>query len=64
MNDRIALTTDEREALREARRRNRIRVKVIARQLGVCPKTVAHWQLGVRRPTSEQLVAWWKAVGP
>ncbi len=61
---RVSVTEAEREALRAARHRKGIRIKVIARQLGVAPKTLLHWQMGIRRPTSYQLTAWWKAVGP
>lgn len=71
---RVALTAAEREALRAARFypepvksrsshwaiRRRYSLKEIGRALGVSWKTVHRWERGERRPTSEQLEAWWK----
>ena len=70
---RVSLTEAEREALKAARfyaepvrngsyhlMRRRYSLKEIARALGVHWKTVHNWEHGERRPTSEQLEAWWK----
>lgn len=59
---RIALSEAEREALRCSRRNRRMHIKELARALGVAPSTLEKWQLGYRRPTSDQLMRWWRAV--
>lgn len=61
---RVSLTEAERSALISARREEKIRIKALARSLGVAPKTIQSWQMGCRRPTTDQLAAWWRAVSP
>lgn len=59
---RITLADHEREALVAARRRRKIRIKLLARQLGVSPSTLLKWQAGHRRPQPGDLDAWREAV--
>lgn len=62
---RITLTEAAREELRAARRRRGVRIKVIARAIGISPRAVDSWQGGTRRPSAEQLAAWCRIVfGP
>ncbi len=61
---RIILSEADRRALRESRRRRKIRVKVLARALGVHPQTIMLWQSGRRRPMPDDLARWRAAVLP
>lgn len=60
--DRVELSWPQREALASARRIHDIPVKVLARKLGVAPRTLCSWQIGERRPTRLQLACWWREV--
>jgi DNA-binding transcriptional regulator YiaG len=59
---RISLSAEELAHLIELRRARRMRIKVLARHIGVAPKTLQHWQMGCRRPTVENLLAWRNAL--
>ncbi len=59
---RVILAAHERHALRMARRQRRMKVKVLARIVGVHPNTIMQWQGGRRRPMPEDLQRWRDAV--
>ena len=59
---RVWLSTVEREALMAARRDAGLSRKLLAQRLGVSWYTICKWQTGERRPTSEQLRAWWSEL--
>jgi DNA-binding transcriptional regulator YiaG len=62
IEDRVALSVAEREALKAARIKAGYRLKPLAKFLGVGLSTLASWEIGDRRPSSAQLTAWWRAV--
>ncbi len=64
LDSRVALSAAEREALKTARLNWELTAKEVGRKMNVAWRTLYSWESGERRPTSEQLVAWWKAVGP
>jgi transposase-like protein len=59
---RVTLTPEERAQLIAARRERKLRLKVLARLIGVHPNALLHWQAGRRRPTPEHFAAWRDAV--
>lgn len=60
--NRVALPPLARLALIATRRIQGIPVKVLAKRLGVAPRTLISWQMGERRPTQLQLSRWWLEV--
>ena len=61
MSERILLSEAEQLALWRARRRTGLRVKVLARELGVSPGAVMKYQWG-ERPVPVALLEIWKAA--
>jgi hypothetical protein len=59
---RIALSEVERETLRGVAFMRGIPAKVLAHQIGVSPSLFTKWLGGQRRPTQQQMAAWWRAV--
>ena len=60
---RITLDAAERVELRLAAIRRGLHYKDIARELGVCPRQLAKYACGERRPTPELLAAWRRVLG-
>lgn len=60
--ERVILPPIVRETLILARRTRGIRLKALARRLGISPGGLAKWQAGKRRPSPAQLAAWQDAV--
>jgi DNA-binding transcriptional regulator YiaG len=59
---RVSLTTAEREYLMAAQAERKIPWKVLAHELGISMSELRYWRNGERRPTSDQVVRWWRAV--
>jgi hypothetical protein len=62
MSERIALTEAERDYLIAEQARRKIPWKVLAWRVGVSKVELSYWRRGIRRPTGEQLLNWWRAV--
>ena len=60
---RITLDAKERVELRLAARKRGLHYKDIARELGICPRQLAKYACGERRPTAEVLDAWRRVLG-
>ena len=63
MTEHVTLTPAEREALRLAARRRGLRLKDIARLVGVDPHLLARYRCGERRPPATVLDAWRRVLG-